>query len=282
MPDAVEKNVSVIIKTFERRHCVIRLYHSIRKRYPNIPILIADDSKEPLQELGTAKIIALPYNCGLSHGRNELLTQVTTKYFVLADDDFVFTKNTNLLIPYNIMECTEFSVVGIKLLDYGWKRRIYRGSYDISGSHLWQLQGQPCTYHMGYPAYHFILNCFMAKTEAIKASPWDKFIKIGHEHDDFFLRLMEKNILITHTDKISIDHYPEMSGAYQQVREKTDAYKKIFLEKHDIQGVKEKGKGYPYWQRKLDSFIKFVKIRGVVNKLIKHYRLKQNGLAKYM
>lgn len=35
----------------------------------------------------------LEKDCGLSAGRNFLLNKVQTKYFVLADDDFVFDKN---------------------------------------------------------------------------------------------------------------------------------------------------------------------------------------------
>lgn len=278
MRSSLTKDVTVIIKTFERPHCVKRLYYSIRKRYPDMTILIADDSKTPLTELGNAKIIPLPYNSGLSFGRNTLLSEVKTKYFLLFDDDFVLTRNSDLSVPYNILETTEFEMVGIELLDFGWKRRIYRGSYQKSGAVLWQLQSQPHRIHRGYPAYHFILNCFMAKTDTIKASPWDEAIKIGHEHDDFFLRLKDKDVLITHTDLISIDHYSEMSGSYKTIREQTDRYKKIFLNKHQISCVKEKGRGYPYWQRKLDSFLKFIKVRRKVNNFIRHYRLKRDGL----
>lgn len=281
MQKSLVKDITIIIKTFERPHCVTRLYYSIRKLYPDIAIIIADDSKSPLQKLGDARILSLPYNSGLSFGRNALLNQVNTKYFLLLDDDFVFTKNSDLTVPFKILETTDFDVVGIELLDFGWKRRIYRGSYEKAGSILWQLQAQPHGFHKGYPVYHFILNCFMAKTEAIKSSPWDEAIKIGHEHDDFFLRLKEKNILITHTNAITIDHYSEMSGNYRKIREQTDCYKKIFLTKHKLSCVKEKGCGYPYWQRKLDSFLKFIKVRGKVNSVIRYYRLKRNGIDYY-
>lgn len=282
MKKPIEQDISIIIKTFERDHCVNRLYYSIRKLYPNITILIADDSKNPQKHLGDAKIIALPYNVGLSHGRNILLGEVLTKYFVMLDDDFVFTKDTDLSVPHNILETTDFDMVGIKLLDYGWKRRIYRGCYEISASKLWQFQGQSYASYKGYPAYHYVLNCFMAKTETIKASPWDEAIKIGHEHDDFFLRLKGKKALITHTDEISIDHYPEMTGDYKEIRESTDTFKQIFYEKHQITGIKEIGKGFPYWQRKLDSFLKFINIRNIVNNLIRKNKLKRNGLEDFL
>jgi len=274
----VERNVSIVIKTFERPHCVERLYHSIRHFYPQIPVIIADDSKTPLMVLGGAKILRLPYNSGLSFGRNRLLDAVNTKYFLLADDDFVFTDRTDLSVPFNILESTDFDIVGIELLYSGWKKRIYRGSYEKKGSVLFQYQEKPLGHHAGYPVFHYVLNCFMARTKTIQKSPWDEAIKIGHEHDDFFLRLKEKNVLITHTDQISIDHYHEMLGEYKKIRENTASYKELFFTKHHLTDMKEIGRGFPYWQRKLDSFLKFIKLQNIVNNMIRKHRLKGSGV----
>ena len=274
----VENNVSVIIKTFERPHCVKLLYRSIRRFYPNIPVLIADDSKSPLDGLGDARIIQLPYNSGVSHGRNAALNEVSTKYFVTVDDDFLFTENTNLLIPYRVLETTDFDVVGIELLYSGWKKRIFRGSYAKKGDVIWRLQNQPSATHKGYPVYHYLLQCFMAKTEVIKASPWDEVFQTAYEHDDFFLGLKKKNILITHVNNVSMDHYSEMIGSYKKIREDTDPDKKEFLKKHQIKDIKEKGRGFPYWQTKLDSFLKFIRLQKAFNNLIKNYKLRHNGI----
>jgi glycosyltransferase involved in cell wall biosynthesis len=278
MSSLVEKSVSIIIKTFERRQCVELLYRSIRRFYPNIPVIIADDSRNPLDALGDAKIIRLPFNSGVCHGRNAALAEVSTKYFVTADDDFVFTRHSDLSIPYNILETTDFDIVGMDLLYDGWKNRIYRGSYEKKEGLLFQYQNKPYAYHQGYPAYHYILQCFMARTNLIQLSPWDEQFKVAFEHDDFFLRLKEKKTLITHVNTASIDHYPELQGEYMKYRERTDPDKMRFLNKHRITGVKEMGRGFPYWQRKLDSFLKFIKLRNAVNTMLKKHRLKGSGL----
>lgn len=279
MTSLIEKNVSIIIKTFERPHCVNLLYHSIRRFYPDIPIIIADDSREPIGSLGDAKIIQLPFNSGVSFGRNAALKEVATKYFVTADDDFVFTRHTDLTVPYKILDDMDFAMVGIELLYDGWKNRIYRGSYTKSKGLLFQHQNRPYAIHEGYPLYHYILQCFMAKTDVVQSSLWDERFHTAFEHDDFFLALKEKNTLITHVNSVSIDHYPELRGEYKKFREHTDPDKQRFLKKHQIEGIKEVGRGFPYWQIKLNSFLKFIKLQKKVHRLIRNQRFKSSGLS---
>ncbi len=38
------------------------------------------------------QVIKLPYDCGLSNARNELVNNVNTEYTLLLDDDFIFTE----------------------------------------------------------------------------------------------------------------------------------------------------------------------------------------------
>ena len=43
-PGSINEKVSIIVKTFKRYSCLDRLIKSIRKYYPFISIIIADDS----------------------------------------------------------------------------------------------------------------------------------------------------------------------------------------------------------------------------------------------
>jgi glycosyltransferase involved in cell wall biosynthesis len=88
-------NVTIIIKTFERKYKLKQLVESIKLYYPNIRIIIVDDGQEPESIEGTDYIIT-PFNIGVSLGRNIALSIVRTKYFITLDDDFVFTQYTNL------------------------------------------------------------------------------------------------------------------------------------------------------------------------------------------
>ena len=71
----MEENVTICIKSFNRQQKAKRLYKSIRKYYPNIRILIADDSERPL-EIPGAEIIYLPFNSGLPKGMIATLDRV--------------------------------------------------------------------------------------------------------------------------------------------------------------------------------------------------------------
>ena len=98
-------DITIIIKTFERPRSLHRLLKSIFFYYPDVKVVVADDSADPektnREVMGRwpgkdIEYLALPYDVGLSEGRNRALARVKTPYFVLCDDDFVFDRRTNL------------------------------------------------------------------------------------------------------------------------------------------------------------------------------------------
>ncbi len=88
MPRGQLPNLTAIIKTFERPRILRRLVSSIRRLYPDLKVIVADDSRSPVPVDGVTTI-ELPYNTGLTAGRNAALREVVTPYFLLLDDDFV-------------------------------------------------------------------------------------------------------------------------------------------------------------------------------------------------
>ena len=97
--------ITIIIKTFQRQHLLRQLIESIRNKYPKILIKVADDGHAPSAlNIDNVDYYILPYDIGLSAGRNFLLNKVKTKYFVLLDDDHVFIEKTKLDKMFNILE----------------------------------------------------------------------------------------------------------------------------------------------------------------------------------
>ena len=96
------EEVTIIIKTFERPKALKNLLLSINKAYSkeSIRILIADDSRTPFvldfKTNHDIKIHTLPFDSGVSYGRNFLLDKIVTKYFITLDDDFVFCSKTRI------------------------------------------------------------------------------------------------------------------------------------------------------------------------------------------
>ena len=64
----MRENVTVIFKSFERQKMAKRLYENLQKYYPGVRVVIADDSRKPLDLQGDSlTIIQLPFNSGLSY-----------------------------------------------------------------------------------------------------------------------------------------------------------------------------------------------------------------------
>ncbi len=68
---------------------------SIRRFCPELRILVGDDGFKPSLR-DDVEYLRLPLDIGLSAGRNAMLQQVTTPYFLLLEDDFEFSRRTKI------------------------------------------------------------------------------------------------------------------------------------------------------------------------------------------
>jgi len=248
------KDLSIIIKSFERESCLRRLLRSIYKQNISSPILITDDSRKPYQEKILKsypdlikKYINLPFDQGTSLGRNILLKEVKTKYFLLCDDDFIFTKKTDLKFMKKILEESEFELLGglcydatqlkystikwvytnqglsglIQLLDKRMNGvpRYFFGNYHQVDRTIWKTL--PVQYYSPYVPCDYVLNFFMAETESVrqKVGGWNEELKTG-EHHDFFVRAKQGGLKVAHTEESGVLHLQENPPFYQKYRDR--------------------------------------------------------------
>ncbi|CAL1580288.1 unnamed protein product [Knipowitschia caucasica] len=111
-----EYNVSALVtiatKTFLRYDKLQDLIDSIRKFYPTVTIVIADDSENPQSISGPfIEHYIMPFGKGWFAGRNLAVSQVTTKYVLWVDDDFIFSSNTKLEKLVDVLERTTLDLV---------------------------------------------------------------------------------------------------------------------------------------------------------------------------
>src|SRR3990167_8820718 len=106
-------DITFIVSTFERVDCLKNLIKSIKKYYPDVPIFVADDSEEK-SEIQGVEYYRLEFDSGLCIKRNFLLSKVKTKYFLLLDDDFIFTEDTRIEELVRVAELG-FDIVGGKV-----------------------------------------------------------------------------------------------------------------------------------------------------------------------
>lgn len=229
------KNITAIIKTFERPAAVQRLVQSIRLYYPDLRILVGDDSKDP-QPVEGAELLALPHDIGLSAGRNRLVDAVETEYTLLLDDDFVFEPSTRIELLFAPLEA------GFDLASGRVSNEDYHGLLMRNGQTLHYLFREKRRVQRGYPVYDMTWNFFLARTEALRAVRWDEELKLA-EHTDFFLRGMQRPLLVTHVPEVNVGHIQEHSANYGRYRHRGMYYAIRFMQKHDLlRTVKFNGK----------------------------------------
>uniref|UniRef100_A0A8D1CKW1 Glycosyltransferase 2-like domain-containing protein n=1 Tax=Sus scrofa TaxID=9823 RepID=A0A8D1CKW1_PIG len=104
--------VTIATKTFLRPHKLMTMLRSVREYYPDLTVIVADDSKEPLKITDShVEYYAMPFGKGWFAGRNLAISQVTTKYVLWVDDDFIFNSKTRIEALVDVLEKTELDVV---------------------------------------------------------------------------------------------------------------------------------------------------------------------------
>jgi glycosyltransferase involved in cell wall biosynthesis len=223
------ENTTFLVKTFNRPECIERLVDSIP--YDNL-ILIANDGNDIEVKDERVTMINLPYDSGLSHGRNEMVKRVTTENFLLLDDDFVFNENTRIERMKDTLD-EGFDIVAGRVYDVGKKERFYHGCFELNERTLNLNLNKDRGEYLNRYVYDFCLNFFIAKTA--KILPWDKRLKTW-EHEDFFLR--NRNLKITLEKECIINHEYEQPEGYVRAF-KRKKYKRLFKKIWELDEIKQ-------------------------------------------
>ncbi|HCF65823.1 MAG TPA: hypothetical protein DER13_06215 [Clostridiales bacterium] len=251
--------VTIIIKTLDRCDCLINLLDSIFKKYPKIRVLVGDDSEISSKEKILSKFnqynlqyYNLEKDCGLSAGRNFLLNKIQTKYFVLADDDFVFDQKTNLERAVQILEEKKLDIIGgyirnYKIIKSNWDKLLVLIQkilkYELPTNYIGTLKMEGNTFYADYTVHSFpefaetdlVLNFFLAKTERIKEiHGWDPKLKL-QEHTEFFYRVKLNNLKVGFTNELSVQHHPVKLKKYSEKRNRN--YTNVFMDKYAIDKI---------------------------------------------
>jgi len=198
------RRVTAIIKTFERPSQVERLLTSLRRLFPLIQVIVADDGRVSGHYSG-ARTIALPFNLGVSAGRRAALAAVETEYTWVLDDDFVLYRRTRLARAVAILDqCPRIDVLGGAVIDLplGMKQASVDAIYPTRAAPvvpLGSLLG-------GVVVRDKVPNFFVARTDRLRLVDWDPKLK-RLDHADFFTRA--RGVLVsTYDDEFRCLHAP--------------------------------------------------------------------------
>lgn len=243
-------NFEILIKSFIRFDSLKRLIDGIIKYFPDVIVRIADDSipdrdlnlKPHEQEIlrkqlarrddlldfidGYSNIhfYSLPFDTGLSAGRNFLVKKVQLPYFVIMDDDFIITKRTDLDRLYRVVTSKDNIILVSGGVDYGrHMMRIGEVTIGKDGQYHKVLYGKnapriklsdveciPC---------RLAPNFFIANIELFKRYNlwWEPDIKTYCEHALFFLRIPD-SLEIYYTEECIVNHDNRGNRLYRRYR----------------------------------------------------------------
>jgi hypothetical protein len=180
-------DLTAIIKTFERPRLLRRLVRSLQRHYPELPIVVADDSRHPTRLPGVETVV-LPFDSGVSAGRQAALDSVKTGYTWNLDDDFVVYAGTDASMAVAALEAhSDLDLIGGVVIDLPHLRRNRAGQFGFSATG--KAPGLPpgTVISPGLEVRDKVSNFFVARTEKLKIVGYTPVLK-RLDHSDFFTR----------------------------------------------------------------------------------------------
>ena len=221
--------LTILVKTFERPRVEHRLIASIRRLYPQVRVLVVDDSRNPVIFDGVETVV-LPYDTGLSAGRNEGLRRIKSPYVLVLDDDFVFYRHTDLNEPLEAMErYPEIDIMGgVPLkLPFLSQTDYWRGDVFPAAPPPTRPRG---TMIGRFPVCDKVENFFVGRTERLRLVEWDPRLKFK-EHKDFFSRARGTLTTVLNPRFRILHARTPLDTEYLQKRNDYDRYLKIVADR---------------------------------------------------
>lgn len=236
------KDSQILIKSFRRFDSLERCVNSIVRYFPQLSILIADDSfdvvpgmfpkaVQRIQQIDQVRWIQLPFDSGLAAGRNRLVELAESEFVILFDDDFVVTAETQLDHLLTLLEISDLAAGVIR--DQGRLLGV-PGCFSIKDREL-TVADAPNVWqeHAGivYRSTEMAVNFFAARRELLLKHPWDPRFKITGEHLDFFLSLWRAGAQVVYTPQSIVDHERTYTPDYLCYRCRQAAFRPLIARK---------------------------------------------------
>jgi GT2 family glycosyltransferase len=191
-------------------------------------------------------VISLPFNSGVSFGRNAIVKQIKEDYILISDDDVVIRDAESVKHMKAVLDSDEKIGLVAATLKYE-KGAFFAGENYAKGIRL-ETRGKllaripaPREVHATADGIKYVLadqvpNIFLAKRQLFKDVMWDNRIKVEFEHIDFFLELKKtawKVAICLDAEAFHLITAPEEE--YTRYRRTTPmAY---FLQKHELGSI---------------------------------------------
>lgn len=244
----MEYKIAIILTTFIRDNLLIQTLQTIVDNYTEGCILLIADQGYRSEEKNTmydyiksqipVEIHYLPFDSGLSFGRNFLVKrakELNIPYCLLTADSiqfsehYIFDNIINFLMTNEKHVLVGFELDGSKC---GWE---YNYTLQKDGFHFTYSNESTLWNEISFKKIDICRNIFLAKTEALIASPWRDELKLG-EHEIFFNDLKEKNYNCFWTDSIKFKRKSNKNDEYSTYRDRFGKYQEKMRQILNIDG----------------------------------------------
>ncbi len=243
------RDVTFGITTFGRPELLTNLIRSIYRRYPLARIVVANNGKEQLNVPDSVTLLNLPFDCGLSRARNALVDELSTKYLLILEDDFLFTDETTIEPLVEVLEADpEVGAVGGALRSfygrvaaYALDIEVFRDTmYVREATHRLKLTPRGLPYRL----CDMIWNFALFRKEMLNDHRWIDRLKVG-EHCPYYHQVkLAAKWRVAACNTTRIDHVPEKrSSDYLKYRQRAQNMFDGYLKEH---GIKNYHRVLPY------------------------------------
>ncbi|MGI9427647.1 MAG: glycosyltransferase [Bythopirellula sp.] len=186
--------LTAIISTANRPKSLRRVVQSLRRRFPELKILVADQSREP-RVPKQADLVKVPAAVGRAAALNALLSRVRTPYFLLIDEQAELTADSQI---DRLLELVVDDKLDVAAGDFmGCRRKFWllvtrrpqpgHGLLEFAGDQLTLLPGHR-TIGDGYAWCDLVHNFYVACTSKVRnLGGWDPDLE-NDEREEFFVR----------------------------------------------------------------------------------------------
>jgi glycerol-3-phosphate cytidylyltransferase len=248
--------IAIAIKTFLREKSLFKTINSIKQYFP-LPykLYIADDSGsfisdekkvfyENLKKAGH-EIIELPFDSGISLGRNAILKRLKEEFVLFMDDDILLLDFISIVKMINVFDGNKDIGLVAGMLEhengepFGSRHYIRGLRFEWRENVLFRLPASQQIQKANGASYVFAdqtVNFFIARRKMFDDVKWDNMIKVEYEHMDFFLSLKKTAWkAAVCLDAKALHVRSENDWRYNQARQSVAS--QYFLRKNGLSGV---------------------------------------------
>jgi hypothetical protein len=215
VPAADLAKLTAIVRNFERPKALRRLVRSVRRAYPQLRLLVADDSSEPRPVKGV-DCLPLPSDSGRAACQNALLARVRTPYFLLLDNLAELHRNANIEQLLQLIVDDKLDVAAGEII--ACQRRMVfltrrkpqpeHGLCELSRDQLTLTRGVRSVGD-GFSWCDLAGNFYVARTSKVRTlGGWDPELR-DDEREEFFVRAQRHGLRVGFTPTAAVWHWRE-------------------------------------------------------------------------